>query len=75
MCLSEVKRGQSVRIERIEDESCRSQLIRFGITEGSCVECLEKIPYGPCMIRLNRQELAIGREAARCIRVSEEVPS
>lgn len=71
MCLSEVKKGQSVRIEQIGEACYRSQLIRFGITEGTCIECLEKIPFGPCMIRLNRQELAIGREVARTILVSE----
>jgi len=69
MCLTDVKRGQQVCITRIDDASLRTQLIRFGIAEGSAVCCLEKIPLGPCMIRHNRQELAIGREAARKIRV------
>ncbi len=71
MCLSEVKRGQRVRIDRIEEEPLRTQLIRFGITEGSCIQCLEKIPLGPCLVRYNRQELAIGREVARKIPVRE----
>jgi Fe2+ transport system protein FeoA len=71
MCLTEVRRGQEVRIGRIDDESLRTQLIRLGIAEGSCIRCLEKIPFGPCMIRHNRQELAIGREAACKIRVQQ----
>ena len=69
MCLTEVARGQEVRISRIDDEGLRTQLIRLGITEGSCICCLERIPLGPPMIRHNRQELAIGREAARKILV------
>jgi Fe2+ transport system protein FeoA len=69
MCLTEIKRGEQVRIARIEDENLRAQLIRFGIAEGSCIRCLERIPLGPFMVRHNRQELAIGREIARKIRV------
>ena len=71
MCLSDVKKGQRVRIVRIEEEPLRTQLIRFGLTEGSCVQCLERIPLGPCMVRHHRQELAIGREVARKIQVRE----
>ena len=71
MCLSEVKRGQRVRITCIDDEELRTQLIRLGIAEGSCIHCLEKIPLGPCMIRHRQQELAIGREAAGKILVRE----
>lgn len=69
MCLSEVKRGQSVSIASIEEEHLRTQLIRLGITEGSRIVCLEKIPFGPCMIRHHRQEIALGRETAKRILV------
>ena len=69
MCLTEVGRGRTVQVERIEDSELRTQLIRFGITEGSCIECLEKIPFGLLMIRHNRQELAIGRAVAGGIHV------
>ena len=69
MCLTEVGRGCTVQVERIEDSNLRTHLIRFGITEGSCIECLERIPFGPFMIRHNRQELAIGRAAACGIQV------
>jgi ferrous iron transport protein A len=72
MCLTEVRRGQQVRIDRIEDEDLRTRFIRFGIAEGSCLQCLEKIPFGPFMVRHHRQELAIGREVARKIFVREE---
>lgn len=71
MCLTDVKRGQEVCITCIDDEGLRTQLIRFGIAEGSRIRCLEKIPLGPCMIRHNRQELAFGRDVARKIRVRQ----
>ena len=69
MCLSDVKRGQSVQVARIEDENIRTQLIRLGIGEGSRIKCLKKIPLGPFMVRHNRQEMAIGREFAKKILV------
>ena len=64
MCLTDIKRGERVLIHRISEEGLRTQLIRFGITEGSAIECLEKIPFGPFMVRHNRQELAFGRDIA-----------
>ena len=73
MCLTEVKRGQQVHVTRISGKDLRTQLIRFGIAEGSRIRCLEKIPFGPCMIRHNRQELAFGRDVARKIRVRQGV--
>ncbi|MDX1764631.1 MAG: ferrous iron transport protein A [bacterium] len=69
MCLTEIKRGQSVRVDRIEDEELRTQLIRFGIGEGSLIRCIERIPFGPFMVRHNRQEIAIGRRVAEKIQV------
>ena len=73
MCLSEVKRGQSVKVLRIGDDAVRAQLIRLGICEGSCLRCQERIPFGPFMVRHNRQEIAIGREIAHKIAVEREV--
>ncbi len=67
MCLSEIRRGQTVRIEKITDETIRTQFLRFGIQEGSIITCLEKIPFGPFMLRHNRQEIAIGRKVAQHI--------
>lgn len=70
-CLTEIKKGQTVGIVRISDESIRTQFIRFGIGEGSQVRCLEKIPFGPLMLCHNRQEIAVGQEVARSIFVNE----
>lgn len=69
MQLDDIRRGRQARIRHIEGEELRAQLLRLGITEGSCVQCLEKIPRGPLMLRLNRQEIAVGREVARKILV------
>lgn len=70
MCLTKIKKGQTVAIVKIEDEEIRTQFIRFGIGEGSRVKCMEKIPFGPFMLQHNRQEIAIGREVAKKIIVS-----
>lgn len=70
MCLTDVKKGQTVGIVKIADEQVRTQFIRFGIAEGSQIRCLEKIPFGPLMLSYNRQELAIGQEVARRIFVN-----
>ncbi len=70
MCLSEVRKGEEVNVLEILDEMIRIQLIRFGIGEGTRLKCMEKIPFGPFMLRYNRQEIAIGREVARMIRVT-----
>lgn len=70
MCLTDVRKGQSFSISGIEDESIRTQLIRFGIGEGSHLICMEKIPFGPFMLKHNRQEIAIGRKIAEKIFVN-----
>ncbi len=69
MCLTEIKKGEEVNVLEIRDEMIRTQLIRFGIGEGTRLKCMEKIPFGPFMLRYNRQEIAIGREIARKIYV------
>jgi len=72
MCLTEIRKGERVSIVAIADADVRTQFIRFGIGEGSFVQCLEKIPLGPVMIRHCRQEIAVGREVAGKIIVSRD---
>jgi Fe2+ transport system protein FeoA len=67
MCLSEIKKGQEVNILEIRDDELRTQLIRFGIGVGSLLTCMEKIPFGPFMLKHNRQEIALGRKVAERI--------
>lgn len=69
MCLDQVKTGDEIIIKEIPDSMVKTQFIRFGIGEGSTVICHTKIPFGPVVLRKNRQEIAVGRELARTISV------
>lgn len=69
MTLGDTVRGQKVIIREIQDDTVRSQALRFGISEGTVVTCTEKLPSGPVIIRVNRQELALGRTLAQKIAV------
>lgn len=69
LSLDKIKRGQTVKVCAIPGEVVRAQAIRFGIAEGSVVECAEVLPAGPVVVRRRRQEIAIGRGLARKIMV------
>lgn len=69
MTLAQVKRGNKVKVSNIPDDFIRAQAIRFGISEGAEVECIEKIPAGPVIIKKRFQEIAIGRRLAENIQV------
>lgn len=71
MGLDKVRAGEEVIIKEIPDSETKTQFIRFGIGEGSTVVCHSKIPFGPVVLRKNRQEIAIGRELARTITVEK----
>ena len=64
MTLDQAKKGSVVRIVTISSPEYKSQLVRMGISEGSKVICQEKLPFGPVVLRCNRQEIAIGRQLA-----------
>ncbi len=70
MTLDQAKTGHELQIIAVPDD-IRSQLVRLGISEGSRVVCLEKIPFGPIILRSRRQEIAIGRELAKKIEVRQ----
>lgn len=69
MTLDKARRGQKIRIIYLPDDLIRSQVIRFGICEGTVVTCREVLPSGPVVISRNRQEIAIGRNLACLIGV------
>ncbi|MHB0976329.1 MAG: FeoA family protein [Candidatus Aquicultorales bacterium] len=69
MCLDQVKVGEEVLIVEIPDALAKTQFIRFGIGERSTVVCHSKIPLGPVILRKNRQEIAVGKQLARTIKV------
>jgi ferrous iron transport protein A len=70
MTLSDVKKGQKLRIIKIENSTARHQTIRLGLGEGSKVLCSEKLPYGPVLVKLGFQEVAIGKSLADKITIS-----
>lgn len=69
MMLDQCKKGQKLRVMSISDDGVRTQAIRFGISEGSVVTCEEVVPAGPVVVRLAKQQIAIGRNLAKSILV------
>lgn len=69
MTLDQVFRGQYVKIAEIPDAEVRAQAIRFGISIGSTAFCAEKINGGPIVLTRGKQEIAIGRELAKRIKI------
>jgi Fe2+ transport system protein FeoA len=67
MSLNDLRRGQVVQVLHIPDQAVSIQLLRFGITPGSRVECHTKVPFGPVVVKYGGQEIAIGRQVARGI--------
>ncbi len=72
MTLAEVKRGDRFHINHIPDKLIRAQALRFGISEGASLTCGEKIPGGPVIVKLNLQEIAIGRNLAKNILIKSD---
>lgn len=71
MKLTDVKKGEVVKIITIPNEEIRSQAIRFGLAVGELIVCEEFIPMGPVIVRKNRQEIAIGHGLAKEITVQK----
>ena len=73
MTLADAKKGQLIKIMKIHDDLARHQAIRLGFGEGSKLTCSQKLPSGPILIRLGRQEVAIGRSLANKITIALQV--
>lgn len=69
--LDQVKTGSFCKIKRIYAAEIKAQTIRFGLTEGKEVRCQTIIPAGPVVIKVNQQEIALGRKLARQIEIEE----
>ncbi|MCF8002103.1 MAG: ferrous iron transport protein A [Halanaerobiales bacterium] len=69
MTLAEINRGSDFKVKRIPDDMIRVQTLRMGISEGSKLNCNEKIPGGPIIVKRNYQEIAIGRNLAKDIEI------
>ena len=49
----------------------KAQETRFNLIEGNTAVCQEIIPAGPIVLKIGRQEIALGRQLARQIEVEE----
>jgi len=67
--LSGVRKGDFLEIVSVDDDHARVQALRFGMSQGTCVECITRIPAGPIVLKSGRQEIAVGRSLADRIRV------
>lgn len=70
MSLDNVKKGEFIKIDQFKDFAIKNYLIRFGIVEGSKIQCFQKIYKGPVVIKFNRQEIALGYDIAKNILVT-----
>lgn len=69
MTLDSVLKNQNIEVLSIPDAAIRAQAIRLGIYEGATVMCSEKVPGGPVILQNRMQEIAIGRNLAKKIKV------
>jgi ferrous iron transport protein A len=70
LTMDQMRRGDEFVVTHVGDERARVTAIRFGISEGSTVRCVTKIPAGPIVLKSGRQEIAVGRNLAKkiCVR-------
>lgn len=67
--LATARKGERFEIVAVDDDHARVQALRFGMSEGACVECITRIPAGPIVLKSGRQEIAVGRALAQRIQV------
>ena len=65
--LDRVKSGKLCMIKSLPSGKIKDQTIRFGLTEGKKVLCQTVIPAGPVVLKVDRQEIALGRNLAKQI--------
>ncbi len=68
--LDKVKKGNFLTIVNLPSGLIKVQLMRLGILEGDKLFCLERLPGGTIIIQKNRQEIAIGYELAKQIKIN-----
>jgi len=69
MTLDKAQKGQAIKIISFPNDLIRAQAIRFDLSEGTVVTCMEVLLAGPVVICRNRQEIAVGRDLARMIHI------
>lgn len=70
--LQNTRKGNSVVVLNLPEGELKSQFIRLGITEGSAIKINERLPGGTVVITKNRQEIAVGSDLAKKIKVIVE---
>ncbi len=70
--LDKINKGTFLTIVTLPIGVVKIQLIRFGISEGDKVFCLERLPGGTIILQKNRQEIAIGYDLAKQIVVNQD---
>lgn len=70
MTLSSANSGDTIEIKSISDPIVRAQAIRLGIYEGATLKCSEKIKNGPIILQNRSQELAIGYNLSKNIKIT-----
>lgn len=72
--LADARKGQHFTVTSVDDDRARITALRFGMAEGACIQCVQRIPAGPIVLRSGRQEIAVGRELAKRIHVRHHHP-
>ena len=67
--LDKAKKNSLATVTSLPDGDIKVQLIRLGIGEGDKIKCLERLPGGTIVIQKNRQEIALGYDLAKNIKV------
>ncbi len=69
MNLEEAPNKQELKIVSISEAKLMESAMRFGIESGEIIFIVNKLPGGPIVIQKNQQQIAIGRELAKEIKV------
>ena len=70
LTLTDINQAEGVRVLQIPEGLLGAQLMRLGISEGSELMCVLKIPTGPIVVRRGDVEIALGRKIASKIQVA-----
>ena len=69
--LDKAEKGNFLHVIKLPSGEIKSQLIRLGISEGDKIKCSQRLPGGTIVVQKNRQEIAIGFDLAKKIKVIE----
>ncbi len=68
--LDEAPVGATVTIGNIDDADTAAMIMRMGLSEGTPLTLLARIPGGPMVVMQGEMEVALGRELCRQIQVT-----